>query len=253
MGEYQQAQALFIQSFAIAVQVGDVEGQHVVCRGMGSCYCSLEQYAMAVQWFETIPGGNARARAWCKHHLGDHERAVELSREYHAFSTTSQVFRGPIDSGDRVYSTLQLGVVLLYQVDAQFTLEEEGVTQTSDATAAQLLKAVCLLAEVVEMPESFSYYCYKTDALLDLACLEFRLAHENLFPNATTRSATSKLRIYLDLLLSKARKVCGGCEQSHDDDVEMLTCRCVRRKNIHICIPFYVHVYMCIYINMYIY
>jgi len=121
-------------------------------------------------------------------------------------------------------------VMLLYQVDAQFAEEETAFTQTSDTMTKQLLEAACLLVEVVRMPESCQFFFYRTDALLHLACLEFRVAHEDLLAKSTKEGATSSLRVYLELVGSKARERCGGCHQSRDDDVEMLTCRGLLRK-----------------------
>jgi len=160
IGEYGQALALCERSNIIARRVGDVEGQRVVSKCLGTCCYALAEYEKSLIFF------NVQERAMCHHHLGHHKCAVALSRKYHSVSTSLPISTRPNAIGDKVCSMLQLGVMLLYQVYAQFAVEETAFTQTSDAMTKQLLEAACLLAEVVRMPESCQFFFYRTDALL---------------------------------------------------------------------------------------
>mmetsp|Transcript_73434 Transcript_73434/g.119174 ORF Transcript_73434/g.119174 Transcript_73434/m.119174 type:complete len:142 (-) Transcript_73434:29-454(-) len=114
IGEYGQALALFERSNIIARRVGDVEGQHVVSKCLGTCCYALAEYEKSLIFFEAMPGGfNVQERAMCHHHLGHHKRAVALSRKYHSVSTSSPISTGPNAIGDKVCSMLQLGDVVV--------------------------------------------------------------------------------------------------------------------------------------------
>jgi len=306
MGEHQRAIDLYTASSAIAHEVGDTLGQYQSWKCMGYNYYLMGEYEQSIEWHEKVPaeagGADILEVAMCHLHLDDYARAVELSQEYYSCCTDpsrqSQHFISQDVNANIVRSTLQLGVVLLSQVDHS-VWTGDPVTQTANGvgcawcgtspanllctrcravdmrtiycskecqvhhwrgqgghkhdcgqvakdarlrrlTDIQLQYAGDLFNFVIRMPESFQQFKLRSDAQIHLACLSFRIAHENtcaevalhLAPETPITPITKHMGIcyledYLDLVVAHARTRCGGCSLNRDDNVNMLTCKYV--------------------------
>ena len=191
-GDYGRACALYKQSNAIFEELGDCEGMSKSCFNLGKCYLSTDEYGQAVSFFT----------------------------EQYNLAKRLQIGKDMTDAA------LGIGVALRLKVRDNLRGRAAGASQLPglDSSALACRDDACrddaCRDDAVREAEKWLQTARDDGGL---AAARLHLAHLA-FATGREDTALAHLQGYVSWCVGRGRNLCAGCEQTRDEDAQMLTC-----------------------------
>jgi tetratricopeptide (TPR) repeat protein len=231
-GEYARAREMYEQDRAMSEELGDRAGVAAACSGLGNCYLSTGDYTRAREMHEqhkaiseAISDRKGACTACCNlgncyARTGDYECAISYYKEQLKLAQEMQVGK------DQADATLNIGIALGLEVRANLRGRAAGASQLPglDSSALACRDDACrddaCRDDAVREAEKWLQTARDDGGL---AAARLHLAHVA-FATGREDTALAHLQGYVSWCVGRGRNLCAGCEQTRDEDAQMLTC-----------------------------